>query len=305
MYVRSAGYEHIYEYIHHIVGQAGKFSGAPMHMGHFHGQMDRKIYARYPEGTRVRGFFHNAQCREFLTTGVCLWMLSMPDCLYKPCCSHDVVGGDGTHIGIPVANALHLQDIWRTNNQILPVLQWGAADRYLLRAKSICAPLKTNSEPYSEAEVQLARTFMSNLLDSGHDHLQLGLEDIRHRLQAGIATPYVEETMRWLGLVSGSAERAPVRLLLKGICSKASASHMLFDAAVTAWDSIATRLDNEGTVDEILSELAKCRTAFYTGGLRSSDMDHSSSSTDTIAGSTRTSVGLFDSVNNSMHCFVW
>ena len=203
---------------------------------------------------------------EFLTTGVCQWLRSMPADLFKPCCDHDIVGGDGTHIGVPVANAMHLQDIWRTSNQVPPVVDWGAAQRYIVRSDSISSPMIGHSIANPDATVRLAREFMSEVLDCRPGQLQLGLEDVRHRLQSCVAAPYVEETMRWLGMPVGSPERGPVKQLLKGICSKASASHMLFDAAVSAWDLVASRLDDGGTVVDIVSLLHISRPAFYSGG---------------------------------------
>ena len=257
----------MYEYVHHILGRDGHFSGVPMHMGHFHGHMNRKIAALYPQATHARGFFYNAQCREFLTTGVCLWLQSMPSELSRPCCDHDVIGGDGTHIGIPVANALHLQDIWRTENQVQPSMGWGAGRRYIVRLDSIDAPHKEDGSPMCKADIKQARQFMSEVLDTIHPgDLHLGLEDIRNGLSKCIAPAYVEETMSWIGLPVGCRERVPLRAFLKGICSKASATHMLFDGAIAAWETIARQLDDQIPATGLLASLTDLRPAFFSGG---------------------------------------
>ncbi len=98
----AGGYELIYDHLHHILGISGRFSGVPMHMGHHFGHL-RAVLGN-------SGLNH-LNHQRFLQSGVANWMASQSRVV--PCCDLDIVGGDGTAIGIPISNLKGMTPVWQ------------------------------------------------------------------------------------------------------------------------------------------------------------------------------------------------
>ena len=103
------GWELAYDYFMHVTGKQEKFSGVQMHVGHYRDAMDERIQACNPG---VAGFFSPRKWRIFLHSSLALRMASLPATTREPCCDLSVIGGDGTGIGVPLKNALHVQPAW-------------------------------------------------------------------------------------------------------------------------------------------------------------------------------------------------
>lgn len=98
----TGGWELVYDYFTHITGEKGKFSGVPMHVGHYRDAMEARIQANNPGAA---GFFSARKWRTFIHSALALRMASLPATTREPCCDLRVIGGDGTGIGIPLKNA--------------------------------------------------------------------------------------------------------------------------------------------------------------------------------------------------------
>jgi hypothetical protein len=104
----AGGWELAYDYFTHITGEKGKFSGVPMHVGHYRDAMDTRIQATNPG---VAGFFSARKWRTFIHSALALRMASLRAATREPCCDLRVIGGDGTGIGIPLKN-VDIDPVW-------------------------------------------------------------------------------------------------------------------------------------------------------------------------------------------------
>lgn len=104
----TGGWELAYDYFTHITGEKGKFSGVPMHVGHYRDAMDARIQVSNPG---VAGFFSARKWRVFIHSALALRMASLPPTTREPCCDLRVIGGDGTGIGIPLKNVA-IDPVW-------------------------------------------------------------------------------------------------------------------------------------------------------------------------------------------------
>ncbi len=115
----------MHEFCSHILGRTGEFSGVAMHMGNFIGTFKG-----------LSGCIaSDALFRKLLQSGCCARLRSY-DYVLGPCCNLELIGGDGTAIGIPIPNipktakpvwqptvVEEAQNVWRRNNRsgiILP-----------------------------------------------------------------------------------------------------------------------------------------------------------------------------------------
>ena len=97
----SGGWELVYDYLTHITGEKGDFSGVPMHVGHYRDAMEARIQRTNPGAGK---FFSARKWRVFLHSALALRMASMSPATRGPCCDLRIIGGDGTGIGIPLKN---------------------------------------------------------------------------------------------------------------------------------------------------------------------------------------------------------
>ncbi len=124
---RAGGWELIYNFVHHILGEATKYSGVPMHIGHYRSHIESQIQQANPGAA---GFFAPEAWREFIQSGVAAKLLGMPRSVREPCCELRYIGGDGTGIGIPVASVHHIPPVWMPPEGVRqPSVDWGRLDR--------------------------------------------------------------------------------------------------------------------------------------------------------------------------------
>lgn len=131
----SGGWEIIYNFVHHIMGEATKYSGVPMHIGHYCSHVNTQIQQSNPGAA---GFFSPESWRMFIQSGVSARMLGMPRSVREPCCELRYIGGDGTGIGIPIASVHHIPPVW-----VPPAgtressVDWGRLDRCAIGNKEV------------------------------------------------------------------------------------------------------------------------------------------------------------------------
>jgi hypothetical protein len=105
-----AGYEHIYEFVDWIFAEGTGYSGTRLNIRRWQDNTSN----RYQLGDRSRKPFFSspAKCRMYIVTGVARWTLAIPGNASRSCCNMDILGGDGTHIGVSSRQGLHLTSIW-------------------------------------------------------------------------------------------------------------------------------------------------------------------------------------------------
>lgn len=106
----AGGWEFIYDYVSHLVGEPGSHSGVQMHIGHFGAHVDK--YIRRTSGENVKGFFSGRSLRTFIQSGTAMWMMTLSTEASQPCCDVPVIGCDGTPIGIPGDKAHWMEPVW-------------------------------------------------------------------------------------------------------------------------------------------------------------------------------------------------
>jgi len=76
-----------------------------MHMGHSFGHL--QISSDNLLGWNAKNY------QRFLQSGVANWMSSSGHARLVPCCDTKIVGGDGSAIGIRIANVHDMKPVWR------------------------------------------------------------------------------------------------------------------------------------------------------------------------------------------------
>ena len=93
-----------------MLGEQGKYSGVPMHIGHYRTHIDERVQRTQPN---THGFFSQKNWRIFFQSGVAIRLASLPSSIREPCCSLRYIGGDGTGIGLPINAIHHLDPVWK------------------------------------------------------------------------------------------------------------------------------------------------------------------------------------------------
>ena len=233
----AAGFEHIHEYGQHLFGYKGPdpkstgFRGVQMHMGHYHGMMNVAIQFG-AKGERA-GFFTNANCRKFLQSGIACWVNSFPRSTFDPCCNLSILGGDGTHIGVPLKNSIDIVDVWKSSNPRQPCVSWGRNDRLFIPDKdprAFLAALTIPASAFTPSEVK---------------------EQAR-----ALPYPIQNEAIRFASLNKADPQFEPLRNILKHISSNDSATGCIKQEMISPLREICTA--TTGTkVGQLLSRFEK------------------------------------------------
>jgi hypothetical protein len=203
--IDAAGWEHIYDYLSHILGMNGKFSGIGMHLGHY--QAHTNFMQSFGQSGNVKGFFNATYWIRFITAGAALWLQSLDSSTHSPCCDLNHIGGDGTGIGVSLNEVFDLPPVWQPEDLLSsPPIEWGRLDRCV-----IASPMSLQKE--KRAQIAQSKKFCKTLIagDSGFRNA--------HRLEVkahehAIPTCILEELHRWLG---GMDERTKEWLILQRI----------------------------------------------------------------------------------------
>ena len=191
------------------MGVQGEFSGVPMHVGHYCNAMNQQINACNPGAAP---FFHASHWRVFIQSALALRMSGLPPETRGPCCSLNHVGGDGTGIGIPLANLGNMIPVWvppdGTRN---PLLKWGRMDR--------CAVGSVDTEG-SSSETAAAREYLKLMTSAatGKQKRKMARRDF-HVHQKVFPKPIAMALEAWLILSEEETHWDSVRCILLA-CSR-------------------------------------------------------------------------------------
>jgi hypothetical protein len=154
VYISTAGYEVLFDVLHHVVGCAGKHSGVPLHIGHFRSHVDERIRMRNPRALR---FFSSKRWMIFVQSGMAARLRGLPKKIREPCCALRYIGGDGTGIGVTLGNIDNAKPVWEPPGGLRPRLKaWGCMDRCAIG----------NNVPTTPAQREEARSFVRAATES-------------------------------------------------------------------------------------------------------------------------------------------
>lgn len=203
------------------------FSGVQMHLAHVRGHVNERISASCPQ---VRGFFEPTDWRTFVQSGLACRLLGFPSSIREPCCSLRYIGGDGTAIGIPTANAAHLSPVWEPpSGTRQPTKKWGRLDRCVIGH---------NIQDAAASEKKQAREFIREAT-SGAMNTE-GVADIRESLDAHSDKMPEELTNLlelWFSFDTSDTKWDPVRRLLRACACQDSACGIMTSTMVPFVDT--------------------------------------------------------------------
>lgn len=178
----SGGWELAYDYLMHITGEKEAFSGVGMFVGHYRSAMEAKIQSRNPG---VAGFFSENNWRVFIHSALALRMASLPERTRGPCCDMELLGGDGTGIGVPLASAQHITPAWA------PLADDQSQTQSPLKCLDRCA-IGYNNSSSTASEIAGARKFMKELTSRSISVAEIGtlrdnIDDHKPHMPAPVA----------------------------------------------------------------------------------------------------------------------
>lgn len=201
------GYEVIYGFIHHILGEEGKYNGVAMNVGHYS--------SHFCSTSRCK--VSKVVFRKLIHTGVALWMQSFSPKTKVPCCDLAFVGGDGTFIGIPIQNVpVDVKPVWQP--EVLLPSETGS--RNLREALADCLNNLT-SEARQQLRDDLKRAICDSMSDLDRYQLSYVLSQKWRTLQVTMSE-FSDELWRWMRLPSVSRQFEPLRTILSCLISKDS-----------------------------------------------------------------------------------
>ena len=223
----SAGYEHIYDFANWIFGHGTGHSGVRMNILHWQENMT----ARYQDEsmTRVPFFGSPMKCRNFVQTGIACWTCSIPEEATNACCSLDVVGGDGTHIGVSSKQTMRMSSVWKPEIPRDGILNWRRASRrpasFTLKHSDLGAVIAVLDPAAVEvgSVVSKACTHLVHIL---RDRPKIAeLDDTTSECIKSIPEPIQIEFIRWFaGLPIDSSQFKPLQQILLSAVSSESVS---------------------------------------------------------------------------------
>jgi hypothetical protein len=196
----AVGYELIYDYLRHVLGVQGQYSGVGIHIGHF------VSHFRMSSGSTVTNF----QMRRLIHTGVALWLRGFASKVLRPCCEVSLVGGDGTFIGIPTQNIpACATPAWQPHRLCSPSVSW---DR---RSRQPLAKAFEDSGLDKKAIDELLEQLKNSVSTTNSESTRLSVaEAITHSDVLRRTVPeLVVELTRWLRLTCLSREYQPLRAI--------------------------------------------------------------------------------------------
>lgn len=195
-----------------------------MHQGHFRNHISETYRVHGP--AHAKPFFSsNACCSVYLKIGVALWLKSIRPSVSEPCCPLDIIGGDGTGIGIPVKNALHIDDVWRPKHSS-PPMQWGRRDR------SVIEMLKLPHEVEVSVRAMIQTVLTSEDLPSPVE-VTSALAPLPDNMRA--------ELLRFCGLSRSSRQYVPLRQYLRTVLSKDSLTGCFPKSVIRSLESLLSQ----------------------------------------------------------------
>lgn len=223
----AAGYEHIYEFANWIFGHGTGHSGVRMNILHW----QENITARYQDESMIRAPFFGSplKCRIFVQTGIACWTCSIPEEATNACCGLDVIGGDGTHIGVSSKQAMRMSSVWKPEIPRDGILNWRRASR-----RPASFTLKYSDLGNVTAVLDAAAAEVGSVISKACSHL---VQILRNRPKVAeldeatsesiksLPEPIQIEFFRWYaGLPVDSSQFKPLQQILLSAISSESVS---------------------------------------------------------------------------------
>jgi hypothetical protein len=203
----TAGWEHIYDYLGHVLGSSGVYTGIAMHLGHYPRHID--FMTSFGQKSQVEGFFNPAYWIRFITAGTALWLQSLPQETHSPCCDLSHLGGDGTGIGVCTTEVFNLKPIWQPDDFVTAQpISWGRLDRCVV-------PSPTTLPDKKRREIAAAKSFCKAILANKPDFREQNRVSLISHKDA-LPREIFDLMARWLGDMDECSEEWIIvqRLLL-------------------------------------------------------------------------------------------
>jgi hypothetical protein len=201
------GWEIIYEFLNHILGEQQKYSGVSMHLGHYRSHVESQIQMRSPASG---GFFSPKSWRLFIQSGVAARLMGMPSTLREPCCELRYLGCDGTGIGVCISHVQDVTPVWVPPAGVRPpTTNWGRLARCAI-GDFIDASAK---------EKDAARKYLRGCTEASNSSDDLRtLRDNVVNMLTSLPTQLAKVLEIWFTLDSADDRWDPVRRILRA-CS--------------------------------------------------------------------------------------
>jgi hypothetical protein len=241
-----------------------------MHIGHFHSHVNQRIRRCNPT---VNGFFSELAWQTFLQAGAAARLQALTADVREPCCSLRYIGGDGTAIGVPIANLGGIKPVWEPPLGLRePFKKWGRLNRCAIGnncgvsasdAKECREYLQQATCPRAFGDSRLdIRNHLDTISDSlppeilalleswfGINHKDPRWEPIRHLLRA---CAYQDSLC---GVVT--LPMIPVIKRLTELACKTSPFATAVDIA--EWESLIRTISKDGLGPYLAQSLTACR----------------------------------------------
>lgn len=232
----AAGYEFIYQFTNLLIGDLDGKGGIPINISSF-GQL---LHSSIQSGDFTRkGWMNECNNRIFFTTGVCCWIQSMPTIMRNPCCSLSFLGGDGTDLGVPLKEAVHMPSVWQPDCARSPLIKegFGRLDR---------CPISGRTKDGTNASH--VRNYLKSLTE--YKAIIPPVKDVKSTLtDSNLGHPYVDEVLRWCGMDQAHEEWDPLRVIIR---------HLGFENSVTG----LVTYDMVHVMDKIIDLMDECTISF-------------------------------------------
>lgn len=255
----SAGYEHLFDFMHWIFGSSTGHSGIRMNIKHWQDNMT----SNYQDVSKSRmPFFESAsKGRAFVQTGVSSWSCSIPREASSPCCNLAVVGGDGTHIGVSAKQVMKMSSIWEPIVPREGYLKWGRSSRrpasFVVSGEQAC--LDADAACVG-SNISKACKLAVSLLRNGHDKGSPSMTSENEECLKVLPREIFAELVRWCaGLTVASSQWRPLQQLLLSAVSSESVSGAFPVICISAMrDLLSLHVDVENKTRQVRHGLMVC-----------------------------------------------
>ena len=181
-------------------------------------------YQQDGNATRQPFFSSPLKCRIYIQTGIASWSCSVPVSASNPCCDLDVIGGDGTHIGVSAKQVMKMPSIWIPDKDRDSYLKWGRSSRRPASFKERNVDDSVVIVPSAVAigsQVSKACTFAVVILRDHQKNSLLSSEKVESSTMC-LPNRIRMELMRWFGrlTITSSQWRPLQQSLLAGVSSE-------------------------------------------------------------------------------------
>lgn len=217
-----------------------------MHMGHYFRHLRHSV----PGLVLGSPGFSAIKWQKFVQSGTAMWLASHTD--RSQCCDHDMVGGDGTSIGITVPACSDMNPVWVPPHGVRkPFINWGRMNR-------CCLQFSDTLTPSTAADFRRRlRTFLLQPVSqaSSAEDSRFIMEHITPHIPPELVPSVLEVAANPpTGLVP--PERKLLRRLLRNIVSEYPVNLMVPRHAVESLKTLVASLQTVTAMDSAINAIA-------------------------------------------------